>query len=368
MLRNAVKIIAVNLMVLAVLFLFAEGVFRVIGYYFIQKDKAFRFLNYPRHMNASVFEGQAYPAVADPVLGFAPKPGVFVTWSGITVMIGADGVRGNGQPSPARSRPLVLAVGDSFTYGDQVADSETWPADLERRLKTPVINAGVFGYGVGQSYLRAGRLIDSLKPDLLLFGIIPEDIERVGLSARMGAAKPVYDLDGERLKLQPPDQAQALLAGDRYALMRGLLGGLQRLFGYSFLIHEAMMRMYPEAWLSNRFSLRVHDRGVAVSCRLMAEIANLPTAQKAVVAQYPAPYPVAEKAPQDFRTVLDCARRAGLTVIDGFAELRSRFKADKLGFSKLYGGHMTAAGNAFTATLIDDHLRRAGIAKRLGLD
>ncbi len=361
LLHRGFKIAVINLIVLAALFLVAEGLFRVVGYTFIQKDKAFRWLNYPRHMNANVFEGQAYPAIVDPVLGFVPKPGAFVTWSGVTVSIGANGVRGNGQPSPVRSRPLVLAIGDSFTYGDQVADNQTWPADLERRLKTPVINAGVFGYGIGQSYLRAGQLTDILKPDLLLFGIIPEDVKRVELSTRMGAAKPVYDVQGERLTLQPPDQAQALLASDTYALMRNFLGGFQRLFGYSFLIHETMMRMYPEAWLSNRFSLRVHDRGVAVSCRLMVEIAKLPTAQKAIVAQYPAPYVVAENAPQEFREVLACARRAGLTVIDSFAALRTRFEADKLAFSKLYGGHMTAAGNAFTAGLIADHLRLPGL-------
>jgi hypothetical protein len=49
----------------------------------------------------------------------------------------------------------VLVVGDSFTFGDQVSDDETWPACLEATLHRGVDNGGVFGYGAAQALRRA---------------------------------------------------------------------------------------------------------------------------------------------------------------------------------------------------------------------
>ena len=41
-----------------------------------------------------------------------------------------------------------VAIGDSFTYGFGVASEESWPAQLADRLKSPVYNYGVGGYGI----------------------------------------------------------------------------------------------------------------------------------------------------------------------------------------------------------------------------
>ncbi|MGA0868116.1 MAG: hypothetical protein ACO3UM_04225, partial [Planctomycetota bacterium] len=71
---------------------------------------------------------RGYPAMPDPELGYVPRPGAATDDSrwGTTVSIDADGFRSNGQPRPARGRTIV-AVGDSFTFGDQVHDHESWP-------------------------------------------------------------------------------------------------------------------------------------------------------------------------------------------------------------------------------------------------
>lgn len=110
----------------------------------------------------------AYPAAFDATLGWIPKAG-FNSQENIwrtQVTILPDGVRANG-PSPgaeAANRRPILAVGDSFTFGDQVSDDETWPAQLERLSGVPVINGGVFGYGIDQSYLRAQHLTERFQP------------------------------------------------------------------------------------------------------------------------------------------------------------------------------------------------------------
>ena len=52
---------------------------------------------------------------------------------------------------------VILAVGDSFTFGDEVKDDETWPAHLQQLLGRRVLNAGVSGYGFDQIVLRAEK-------------------------------------------------------------------------------------------------------------------------------------------------------------------------------------------------------------------
>ena len=89
-----------------------------------------------------------YPVQFDASLGWTPKANAIGTaemWGttvGITIL--PDGTRSNGsQRATANAHPVIVAVGDSFTFGDEVSDSETWPAWLERKLGSPVINGGV---------------------------------------------------------------------------------------------------------------------------------------------------------------------------------------------------------------------------------
>ena len=76
--------------------------------------------------------------VYHPRLGWIPSPGRFGSvW---TSNVDASSVRSNGRSISTASRP-VLAVGDSFTFGDEVEDGETWAAHLEAILNTRVLNA-----------------------------------------------------------------------------------------------------------------------------------------------------------------------------------------------------------------------------------
>src|SRR5262245_18840382 len=72
-----------------------------------------------------IFRRSAYVDY-DPLLGHAPRgPGTYYM-SGWRVTITAAGLRANGRAAPDGTP--WLAVGDSFTFGDQVSDAETWPA------------------------------------------------------------------------------------------------------------------------------------------------------------------------------------------------------------------------------------------------
>ena len=85
----------------------------------------------------------------------------------------------------------VLVVGDLFAFGDQVSNSETWPACLERKRNRGVDNGGVGGYGAAQSLLRASLILSKKSYSYLVFSVlVGDDFERDRLSYRDGFAKP----------------------------------------------------------------------------------------------------------------------------------------------------------------------------------
>ncbi len=80
--------------------------------------------------------------------------------------------------TPARQR--VAAVGDSFTFGLEVSYEQTWAHHLELLLgrDVQVLNFGVDGYGVDQSYLRYERDVVPWRPDVVILAVIGDDLRR----------------------------------------------------------------------------------------------------------------------------------------------------------------------------------------------
>ncbi len=74
----------------------------------------------------------------------------------------------------------IALLGDSFTFGLEVPFEDTWGAQLEQRLgqQVQVLNFGVDGYGVDQSYLRYQRDARPWYPDIVILGFINHDLYR----------------------------------------------------------------------------------------------------------------------------------------------------------------------------------------------
>jgi len=124
---------------------------------------------------------------------------------------------------PPANTLRIAVFGDSFTAGDDVADHEVWSALLERELfdagiRAEVLNFGVGAYGMGQAYLRWQRLGKKFAPDMVIFGLQPENLKRNvnvfrQLLHRSGPAfsKPRFALIDDELQLLnapalPPEQ------------------------------------------------------------------------------------------------------------------------------------------------------------------
>jgi hypothetical protein len=93
--------------------------------------------------------------------------------------INSQGLRG-AEPQNADLR--VVAVGDSFTFGEGVGDAQAWPARLQHHLiaggcSASVANAGVLGRDVrGASEWLAERG-SRLRPDVVVWMLIANDLE-----------------------------------------------------------------------------------------------------------------------------------------------------------------------------------------------
>jgi hypothetical protein len=147
----------------------------------------------------------------------------------------------------------VAVVGDSFTYGAEVGDDETFPRRLEKLLANgEVINMGVRAYGIDQmvlKYLKYGR---AYRPDLLVVAIWTLDYQRVPFTFYR-FAKPRYVLHPEtgalvltHTPVPPPEEMYRTLSRELgpfffvYALLRQ---------GYRQVLDRAPDReRYYEKW------------------------------------------------------------------------------------------------------------------------
>ena len=76
------------------------------------------------------------------------------------------------------SKPNILCIGDSHTFGFGVDDENTYPTQLSTLLhnKYNVINMGVFSYSLTNEVALLKRYLHKLTPKIVIFGITVDDL------------------------------------------------------------------------------------------------------------------------------------------------------------------------------------------------
>lgn len=206
----------------------------------------------------------------DPLLGWSLDPGTQARHRtpelDVTVRINSQGFRADRdyalEPAPETRR--VVAVGDSFTFGQGVEAHEAFPAILERRLeRTEVINLGVPGYGLDQQLLMLEGRGLLYRPDLILVGLHTPDVFRSTRASYGRYAKPVFRFRGGRLELTnvpvPPP-------GTPPPPVRGL----DRSHVYRLISVRLERRGFGEVWdLTRSLFGRMAARAAEAEARLM---------------------------------------------------------------------------------------------------
>jgi len=291
----------------------------------------------------------SYPVAYDRFLGWIPKAHSSAgneLWLNKKVTIMNNQLRSNGNNGSFAKKPLIVAVGDSFTFGDEVSDNETWPAILERLSNDKVLNGGVFGYGLDQIVLRAEALSKVYSPDLLIVSFIPEDIDRCEFSVRNGAAKPYFIIENGKLVLKnsvTPTVKQLPIHFDRF----------RKIFGYSYLVHSIMIRLNPEYWLlgSESRNVRIHHQGFEITRLLLERLSDFAAERniRTLILIQDGRYTTPENALK-ISSLLAIAKMDHLEVINFLPTLQKMKKEDPGKFRQLFlKFHMSPKGSEWVA-------------------
>jgi hypothetical protein len=257
----------------------------------------------------------------------------------------------------------VLAVGDIFTEGGiDVADDETWPAQLERMTGEPVLNAGVVGYAADQIVLRAERLLPQVRPSTLVVGLFEETIGRAGHSS-FGVSKPYFTLDGGRLLYHAPSRPEPDLPSGWRARVRDVLSR-------SAVLDVVLDRLAPAYWHGKAGEAVVQAAGndpVGVTFALLERLAKRAAQDEVRVLlflQHSRTTVFERTEPgEDAKKVASCAALAGIEVADQFKALRSLAISNPGALDDLYlegddYGQLTSTGNWHAADLVARALNR----------
>lgn len=97
------------------------------------------------------------------------------------ININSEGIRSfrNYEKHPGEGNIRISTFGDSFTFGDEISDRETWQWQLEKiNSRLEVLNFGMGAYGLDQALLRYLNEGASFRSHIVMVGFIGENIAR----------------------------------------------------------------------------------------------------------------------------------------------------------------------------------------------
>lgn len=171
--RGLAPKLAVGVGSLALALLGAEGLLRWKGYAPLEEALAGRI----ELVRPCDFPGRGYELV----------PGARGRGWGTEVAINAHGFRGPELDIAAEGRTRIVALGDSITFGNDLAYEHTWPAVLERELRAgdasvDVLNLGLGGYDTSQEVATLVELGLAFRPAHVIVAYCVNDLGIVSMS------------------------------------------------------------------------------------------------------------------------------------------------------------------------------------------
>jgi hypothetical protein len=261
-------------------------------------------------------------------------------------------------PAPAGvalAEPPILAVGGSYTLGDEVADGETYPAQLQALIGRRVINAGMEAYGLDQAVLRAEIVAAEEKPAAIILSFGADNLRRMEMSRVWGIEKPYFTSTDGKLVLRnvpvPPSPDPATT-----------LDIWQRLFGRSLLVDLVLRHFgWQYEWSVDHVRVLPRNEGAKLSCPLFKRMAALDV-PIIVVAEYD-PYlwtdpPYMQEQKELTNKALSCATAAGFVTIDPFAAIDEGMRTVGRDLYYRKGEHPSPASHALVARLVAEALQR----------
>jgi hypothetical protein len=267
------------------------------------------------------------------------------------------GFRSNGGENAHARTGGILAVGSSFTAGSEVADEETWSAQLEQLIGVPVNNAGEGGHVADQIIMRAEQLLPVIHPHTIVVDLIADNIVGAGYSS-YGWPKPYFTIEDSALvahnqpvptlPMLPPDQSR-----------------LKPILSRSILVDRFMAAFFFDYWFTSEKSglVRIDTDVIGVTCRLLDRLKAQTDAAGVrlilYVQQASSHIMSTPREAEQSVQVKACAHAAAIEVIDEYASLKGLYDRDPDGLRAYYMkeadgtfGHKSPFGNLQVAKLI----------------
>ncbi len=313
-------------------------VFIIEAKYFIETKK---YLSYAWHDPNTQF---------DPELGWSPIPNKkFFARDWGTVTSNSLGFR---SAEIDQNKKQIIVLGDSFTWGFGVSDTETFPCFLDEmvsKLGYQVSNLGVSGYDLGQYYLFLKRHINkfnNLKQVVLVINV-QNDLICTAANFDNGKKKPLF-----------------IVRNNNLILTNKVINKhcLRNLFSRSYFLGMS----WPHNILGDLLSKAADDRVLSqkelqeVSVLLLQKVFELVLSHNAelLVILNPSEKDFIEKSDSldYFEYIFSKLRVKGISYIDYIAILKKEDQKELRGFY-LDDGHYTRKGNMFLAKTIYEHLQ-----------
>jgi lysophospholipase L1-like esterase len=286
--------------------------------------------------------------IYDPVYGWSPRP----NYQSKDIRINSQGIRADRdyalEKDPERLR--VLFVGDSFTWGEDVANNDTFAARLEGVMPSAEsLNLGVHGFGTDQQLIRLQRDGLPYQPDVVILGFYEGNLNRNMLSFR-DYGKPRFELqDSELVLLNQPVPTR-----EDYLAMQVPLPGfwLGKLASNVWLTGIASTQLHPplkewDRWrlTSTIFSTARETAEAAGAEFLLVYIPDSETLETSELEQVTAEW----------------AAATGTHLLNLGNVFRSRSERE---WDQIYRGHLTPYGNQLAAEAIAAKLKKTVLADR----
>lgn len=351
--RRLAKILAINLLLICLGVLILEAGYRTVKYVVscTKQECDARFFRF----EPTVSNQNIGLTIFDPVLGFIPRPNFDAvieqpSWNRARVTITADGYRSN-DDNTASAPVNALAIGDSFTFGNQVSNRDTWPSCMWRDGRIRIANAGVPGYGAAQSVLRGDiELKKHDHIDLVVWSIlVEEDFARDRLMVHSGFIKPAVIIEQSLARhSSPPSNDNARYRQYYEPKNHASLAPLFQLARH-LLVIDALSGFLG---LNERVDL-AHPQAASIEQAIdfaFDEFSRLPVERKLVVLQYSrrSAHSVATK---ERDLLVRAASVRGLTLLDtkhAFAHMDAE---------RIWDGHHTPLGNQLVCHAILEKLQ-----------
>ena len=302
-------------------------------------------------------------AVYHPTRGWTLKPDIkeMPVFDRKILNSNSRGLRGNVEyryDRTAGNRRIVV-LGDSFTFGEEVSDHETYSHDLETTLpNTEVLNFGVQGYAHDQMLLYLKEEGVKYHPDIVIIGFAYLDIYR-NIESFFAYSKPRFDLvpDGLHLTNVPVPTPEHVLAEEPYRPKSlDLMVILRQKVRWTLGKNEAEAREVTKRLLDQIVATTrsIGATPVFVYLPVYEEIQPLPKSAYLLTASSP-PVEDREKYLNDF-----CQERGVPCLF-----LRSRFHEEvQKGANFNAAGHWNAQAHSLAAQEIKDFLLRRNLIQQ----